>query len=359
MAVKFGDSGSMLSLWDQTIHFVSRLRYRTRLHIGLVLIFLSLCWLYGTSSVRSISRIYNDRLISTKDHSTWDDGSTKSPWTKPRAGHLIPPKIWQIMLPKVWDETTPVDPDTLKETTKWLAMNRDYTYTLVGEIGSREFIRRHFGHNNTIVSTYENLPNVGMKSDLLRYLLLDIEGGVYTDTDTLALKPIDEWVPENLRNQTRLVVGIEFDQRDGGRWADIPHALQFCQWTIAAAPGHPVFQKMVSRVIRSLEDLVRTHSNGEDSSTWKPTSFEVMNSTGPAAWTDVVWEYLQETDQTLTDIRNLSSLGPPRLFGDALVLPIDGFGMGQPHSGSTNDGSIPEGALVKHLFGGSWRGDKR
>ncbi|WDK10191.1 glycosyltransferase sugar-binding region containing DXD domain-containing protein [Colletotrichum graminicola] len=184
-----------------------------------------------------------------------------------------------------------------------------------------------------------------MKSDLLRYLLLDIEGGVYSDTDTVALKPVDDWIPEEFRNRTRLIVGIEFDQRDGVSWADISHRVQFCQWTIAASPGHPVFQKMVARVVRSWEDMVNA------------SSFEVMNTTGPAAWTDAVWEYLQETDNTLTALRNLSYMGSPRLYGDALVLPIDGFGMGQLHSASTNDGSIPDGALIKHLFGGSWRGE--
>lgn len=194
---------------------------------------------------------------------------------------------------------------------------------------------------------------------MLRYLLLDVEGGVYTDTDTIALKPIDDWVPRDFRNQTRLVVGIEFDQRDGPSWVDIPHTLQFCQWTIGAAPGHPVFQRMVSRIVRSLEDLERAYSEIGYGSTWKPTSFDVMNSTGPAAWTDVVWEYLQETDRTLTDLRNLSYMDEPRLIGDVLVLPIDGFGMGQVHSGSTHNGSVPDGALIQHQFGGSWRGEKR
>ncbi|TDZ65960.1 Initiation-specific alpha-1,6-mannosyltransferase [Colletotrichum trifolii] len=359
MAIKFADSSSMSSLFERATQHFLRLRYRTRLLTGLALLVLSLCWLFGTSGARSIGRLYNDGFTSMKDHNTWEGSPAQSDWVKSRPGHLIPSKIWQIMLPKVWDKKTPVNPEALKETATWLAMNPDYTYTLVGGDGGRDFISRHFGHNETIVSTYNSLPNVGMKSDFLRYLLLYIEGGVYTDTDTLALKPIDDWVPKLFRNQTRLIVGIEFDQRDGGMWAEIPHSLQFCQWTIAAAPGHPVFRKMVSRVIQSLHELIQKHNPTGDDPSWKPTSFEVMNSTGPAAWTDVVWEYLQETDDSLTDIRNLSSLGPPRLFRDALVLPIDGFGMAQPHSGSTNDGSIPEVALVKHLFGGSWRGDKR
>ncbi|KAK2020599.1 initiation-specific alpha-1,6-mannosyltransferase [Colletotrichum zoysiae] len=351
-------TNSVSTLVERTFDQHSLIRNRNRLFVALVLILLSMGWFYGTTGMRSYGqRLLNHGLTGTEDHRMWDDDSTRLDWGRPPPGHLIPHKIWQIMLPKVRNDGNAVKPDTLKETTTWLATNQDYVYTLVGEPGSKEFIHRHFSHNTTISTTYDSLPNVGMKSDFLRYLLLDVEGGVYTDTDTVALKPIDDWVPEHLYNQTRLIVGVEFDQRDGGYWADIPHALQFCQWTIAAAPGHPVFQKMVSRVVRSLGDLVREHGSAGHGSTWKPTSFEVMNSTGPAAWTDAVWEYLQETDETLTDIRNLSSLGQPRLFGDVLVLPIDGFGMGQPHSGSTNDGSIPDGALVKHLFGGSWRGD--
>jgi alpha 1,6-mannosyltransferase len=118
-------------------------------------------------------------------------------------------------------------------------------------------VSQHFAHKPKVVEVYNNLPNVGMKSDLLRYLILDVEGGVYTDTDTIALKPIDVWVPPEYRDKARLIVGIEFDRRDGGAWADIPHWLQFCQWTIAAAPDHPVFKRMVARVLHSVDELQR------------------------------------------------------------------------------------------------------
>ncbi|KAK2055331.1 initiation-specific alpha-1,6-mannosyltransferase [Colletotrichum caudatum] len=334
----------MSNLLEKVIYPHSRRRSQPRVWVGLVLILLSGFWLYSTSGEIN-RRLFNSTLAFTKAH------STHAEWVKARPGSLIPPKIWQIILPKSGnnDQKT-ADPETLQQTATWLAKNQDYIYTLVGEKGGRDFISRHF--NKTVLSTWESLPNVGMKSDLLRYLLLYIEGGVYSDTDTVALKPVDEWVPKQFRNETRLIVGIEFDQRDGPGWVDIPHSLQFCQWTIAAAPGHPVFRNMLARVIQSLDELIQAHGP-----TFKASSFEVMNTTGPAAWTDVVWEYLQETDDTLTDLRNLSYLGQPELFGDALILSIDGFGMGQQHSGSTHDGSIPSSALISHLFGGSWRGD--
>lgn len=230
-----------------------------------------------------------------------------------------------------------------------------YNSTLVGEKGGDEFVHNNFVSQPRIIKAYDNMPNVGMKSDLLRYLLLDVEGGVYTDTDTIALKPIGDWVPEEFRDKAKVIVGIEFDRRDGGGWADISHWVQFCQWTIAAAPGHPVFRKMASRILSSLNELAEKHEMPIEQV--KPSSFEVMTTTGPAAWTDVVFEQLQEFDSSLNSTQDLSFIKEPRLYGDILVLNIDGFGMGQAHSESTNDGSIPDAALAKHLFRGSWRGD--
>ncbi|KAL2264515.1 hypothetical protein VTJ83DRAFT_7025 [Remersonia thermophila] len=269
----------------------------------------------------------------------------------------IPKKIWQILLPKSSNKTTPftVNPKSLEDTPSWLALNPDYTYTLVGQQGGDEFVANNFANEPRILDAWRKMPNVGMKSDLLRYLLLWIHGGVYTDTDTIALKPIDKWVPEIVRGHVAAVVGIEFDRRDGPAWSDILHWVQFCQWTIAAAPGHPLFRKMVQRVLDALDDLSAAHGVPIDQ--LKPSSFEVMNSTGPAAWSEVVFKQLQQYDPALKEHKNLSFMTEPRLIGNVLVLTIDGFGMGQVHSNSTNDGTIPEAALVKHLFKGGWRGD--
>ncbi|KAL7903735.1 glycosyltransferase family 32 protein [Trichoderma velutinum] len=272
--------------------------------------------------------------------------------------HLIPQKIWQILLPKTqMDDHYGFVKDTkiLQCTTSWLALNIDYAYTLVGKRRSDDFVQSYFTYDPRIDKAYNAITNVGMKSDLLRYLILDIEGGVYTDTDTIALKPIDNWVNPNLQDQVRLVVGIEYDRRDGDEWNEIPHWLQFCQWTIAAAPGHPVFRKMVAHILQSLEALSHAYKLPIDQI--HPTNFEILNSTGPAAWTDVVFEILQEHDPSLNSTKDLSFMTEPRLYGDILVLPIDAFGMGQAHSNSTNDGTIPTSALLRHQFHGSWRED--
>lgn len=271
-------------------------------------------------------------------------------------GPLIPPKIWQIFFPPASYKrdgfSTGVDPAVLGDTASWLVKNPHHEYTLVGTKWGDQFVDKHYS-DSRLAQIYHLLQNPGLKSDLLRYMILSVEGGVYTDIDTIALQPINRWVPEEMKDKVKLVVGVEFDQRDGGLWAEIPHVVQLCQWTIAAAPGHPIFTAMINRATQSLEQLSEYYETGIES--MEPSSFEVMNSTGPAAWTDVVVEQLQLIDPSVTDSRDLSFMTGPKLYGDILVLPIAGFGWGQVHSGSTNDGTFPEEALLKHEFKGSWR----
>ncbi|KAF6799608.1 alpha-mannosyltransferase och1 [Colletotrichum sojae] len=327
-------------IWAQpiTLQHKARFRYRT-LFAGVGLLALALVWALG--------RHRGSFTFPSRGRVAWRTNTTQ----------LIPPKIWQISLPKKApqsDKDLVLDPEKLQNSASWLAKNPGYEYTLMGENSGLEWVEEHFANEPQIIDAYVNMPNVGMKSDFLRYLILGLEGGVYTDTDTVALKPVDVWVPEQWRDRVRLIIGIEFDRRDGNGWFDILHWVQFCQWTIAAAPGHPVFGRMAGRILRSLDELSAKH--GTPIKSVKPTSTEVMNSTGPAAWTDAVFSQLQEYDDTITDPKNLSYITEPKLVGDILILPIDGFGMGQPHSNSTR-GDPPEAALMKHLFHGSWRGN--
>ncbi|KAH6653668.1 hypothetical protein BKA67DRAFT_519121 [Truncatella angustata] len=277
------------------------------------------------------------------------------PFTCPKC-HLIPPKIWQILLPHPDNpDTSPLDAKNLVDTPSWLVQNPGYGYILLGQKEADDFVNAHFSADAKVLEAWRALKDPAVKSDLLRYLMLFIEGGVYTDVDTEALKPIDVWVPETFRDRARVVIGIEWDQLDGGTWAEIPHRLQFCQWTIAAAPGHPLFIKMAYHTINNLESLAAKRMTTLN--TLDLSGVEVMMSSGPASWTDVVLEQLKEMDLNVTGVADFSGMKPtgPRLYGDILILTIDGCGMGQLHSNSTHDGTIPEAALLKHKFRGSWR----
>lgn len=290
-------------------------------------------------------------LQTGQDQHTPDSTSTST----------IPRKIWQIFsTPADFKGAAPfsIDPKSLGDTTSWVALNPGHQYELLGAASADEFVLKHFSHDNSVIDTYFTLRSPGLKTDLLRYLVLWAEGGVYSDLDTWAIKPVDDWVPEDLRGQVKVVVGIKFDQLDGDPWpgfGDEPsymtHVVQFCQWTLAAVPGHPLLDHVIKTSLERIDNLAAVKQTSI--SDLEPNGYEVITTTGPSAWTDVVFEHLQKADPSLQSLKELYDMKEWRLFGDVLVLTIGGFGM-EPHSHSTADGSTPDAALMKHGFRHSW-----
>lgn len=123
--------------------------------------------------------------------------------------------------------------------------------------------------------------------------------------------------------------------------------------SVAAVPGHRLFRRMVENVVTRLEDLCALKNTTIDE--LEMTAIEIMNSTATALWSETIFHELQLIDPSLKEPLDLSGMKESRLYGDIMVLPIDGIGSGVPHSGSTHDGTIPEIAIVQHHFHGSWR----
>ncbi|KAK8067457.1 hypothetical protein PG996_006569 [Apiospora saccharicola] len=262
----------------------------------------------------------------------------------------IPRRIWQIQLPM--PESIPASGIRREAHARsWLRQNPHHTYIRLGMDDAREFIQLHYASRPEYIETYDALQNPALKSDLLRYLVLAAAGGVYSDLDTKALKPIDKWIPDAYRPHARLLVGFEWDQRDGKLPRYFFYPIQFQQWTIAAAPGHPLLQDMLDYVFLQLENLTKVHNTTLESIQF--TDEEIWTATGPRAWTETIWRYLKR-HEGLANLTDLSCLQEPKLFGDVLVYPINAFGSGQSHSGSYR-WFTPKDGLVKHYFDGSWR----
>lgn len=72
-----------------------------------------------------------------------------------------------------------------------------------------------------------------------------------------------------------MVVGIEWDQRDGGMWPYFDHPVQFAQWTFGSQQGHPIMQLLVDRItsaLREYEDQGKLH---------KVTMKDILSVSGP------------------------------------------------------------------------------
>ena len=152
-------------------------------------------------------------------------------------------------------------------------------------------------------------------------------------------------MPERYRNDTRLVVGLEADESPPVKGTTFE--VQICQWTLAGAQGHPAFWAMVERIM----DKVEHRSLGLRPAEW--TDKDVLDTTGPAGWTEVIYEHIRTVTGKPITWHNLTQMREPRLYGDVLVLPIDAFATGVPHSGASRKRS--DGTMVMHFFDGAWK----
>ena len=260
-------------------------------------------------------------------------------------------KIWQT-----WREAVPsmteVNEDRVRS---WTELNPGYRYELLTDGAAEDYVRSRLPHRPDIVATYLSLTDPILRADLIRYIVLLLDGGVYTDVDTAARKPIADWIPEHLRNGTRLAVGIEVDEWGTGfMWGDqwlLP--WQFCQWTLYADAGHAAMEKMIDSIIDDLQDL--SIEQGQPLSSLHLSAFQVLNVTGPNAYTRVILDDMSAQTSTNVTWANVTRITEPTLIGDILVLPINAFGSGQHHS---NSGGLDGGdVLATHYFQGSWKGE--
>ena len=128
---------------------------------------------------------------------------------------VIPKKIHQIWI------GGPLPDKYLKYTKSWKIFHPDWEYRLwtgkdVDGIlsGKRK--------------AYDTATNYGMKSDILRYEILNKYGGLYVDTDFECLKPFDDLLHLNF------FTGIGYDSK-----------MQLYIGLIAGIPEHPIIKNCV------------------------------------------------------------------------------------------------------------------
>jgi hypothetical protein len=135
-----------------------------------------------------------------------------------RANRLphVPPKIWQI-----WLDSLSTAPEYYKESSQsFIRHSAGHAYTVIDGPGARSFITTlsKFHEHANLLSQYHAISRRVVRVDFLRYLVLAVEGGIYSDADTMMLRPVDEWVPAKYKRKAKLIVGIEAD-------SDVPTAV--------------------------------------------------------------------------------------------------------------------------------------
>ena len=295
----------------------------------------------------SVVLFSNDEAESFPDN--LEQESLESLRVTRQASAPFPRKIWQTSR----DGPAGFNDEDRAALKSWTKMNQDWRYESITQHSAESYVRDRFPHKPEFIEVFTQLQDPILRADMIRYLVLLADGGLYSDLDTTSLKPIHDWIPTPFQDLTNVVVGIEYDRLQGDRWVDWSLDLQFATWTILAKPGHPLLELTVRKVIQRLKDLAYRQS--KTISSIEVSFKEVLDTTGPALFTEAVFELLARQTGTNFTWLNVTHLKVPRLVEDILILPITGFGSGQSHSNSgvPDDGN----ALVEHLFRGSWKED--
>ena len=240
----------------------------------------------------------------------------------------------------------------------WSEKHQDFVHEVVTDEAAEHLVRYLYASVPEVMQAYSAMPLPVLKADFFRYLILLARGGIYSDIDTRALKPAVEWLPPKFdTSHIGLVVGIEADP-DRDDWAEwYSRRIQFCQWTIQAKAGHPVLREIVSKIT---ETTLKMQAQGRLKYGQIPTDMSIVEFTGPAIWTDTIFEYFNDREyfefnaatEKIT-AKEFFNVTKHKKLGDVIVLPITSFspGVGQMGAGETDDPM----AFVKHEFEGSWK----
>jgi mannosyltransferase OCH1-like enzyme len=263
-------------------------------------------------------------------------------------GSKFPKKIWQ---------TWKVDPlgfdrKDMAVAITWTTKNRGHRYEVLTDNNDLYYVETHYGPNGfnrpDIVEMYQSLTARIIKADLLRYLVMYVEGGVYTDIDVEALKPIDRFIPDRYdERDIDMVIGVEIDQPEFKNHSILGKKSEsFCQWTFMCKPRLPVMMKLVDNILAWLNEVSKRQNVPLSDITLDFD--EVISGTGPSAFTTAVLAEMSVRNGQEVTWETFHRMSESKLIGGVLVLTVEAFAAGQGHSDSGNHNSRT--ALVKHHY---------
>ncbi|PSN67294.1 hypothetical protein BS50DRAFT_600721 [Corynespora cassiicola Philippines] len=263
-----------------------------------------------------------------------------------------PPRVPPAKIPGIlWYKLGPsgLSNQSHEWTDTCIEKNPTYRPEFMTDTSADDYVMRTFALRPEIPETYLALTIPILKADMLRYLLLFDQGGIWMDLDVSCEDtPIDDWIPEHYRHNASLVVGWEFD----AGWEE-PFVRQFATWTIMSRPRSTHMSMVVDDIIEGLRSASLKHGVPIANLTLDMTG-DVVDMTGPRRFTSGVLKSLGESLGESVSIEDIKGLREPKLVGDVLIMP------GRAFASSSNKYEDKEGLtppLVTHHYAGSWKNE--
>ncbi|EME79435.1 glycosyltransferase family 32 protein, partial [Pseudocercospora fijiensis CIRAD86] len=272
----------------------------------------------------------------------------------------IPAKIWQSW--KV--DALHFEERDLDRARTWARKNPSHRYELLTDYSAIPYVEEAFGCGPQglcrpdIVQTYKDL-NDNLKiiqADLLRYIIMYVDGGLWADIDVEDIQPIRTFIPKRFdARDVDMVIGIETDEPDLANHPVLgSKAASFCQWTFMCKPGLPVMMRLIENIMVWLHRLAA--EQGKTVAELHLDFDEVLSGTGPSAFTAAILAEMSISEGEDIQWSDFHDLVDSQLVGGVLVLPSEAFAAGTGHSRSGNHKGSR--ALVKHHFHASSWTDK-
>ena len=239
----------------------------------------------------------------------------------------------------------------------WSDLNPEYRHEVLTDEMMDDYVKDHFQFSHPdIEKAYFEVKDYILRSDLIRYLILLVDGGVYNDLDVGCQKPIKTWVPTQFKDSAGILLGVEVDNKfgpDGRTFQGGQDLFELVNWTIMSKPNQPFMWFLVTRVLENIRNFAA--SQNQPVSNMKYSIQDVLDVTGPAALTNAFFDYASNITSSNVTYLNFTKITKPRLIGEVVILPIQAFGAGHQvqWAGLEQDGS----ELIHHYFAGSWKTD--
>ncbi len=145
---------------------------------------------------------------------------------------------------------------------------------------NNEILKNELGVD--VFEFYQTLENGGEKSDLWRYCVIYLNGGVYTDADTFCNVDLSKWVLHHdlifgLEAYLSISEAIPFGMDKIGYIHD-DTVFSVCNWTFAAKAKHHFFKELIIDIIIN------------------PIKNNILLNTGPGRLTKHVVNYFNDLD---------------------------------------------------------------
>ena len=271
------------------------------------------------------------------------------------ADQEIPKKVWQT-----WHTSAILLGDEERERARtWEERNPQYQYELLTDHGAESYVLHHFAHDPLIRDTFLNLTDKILRADFMRYIVLAAEGGVYADLDVVCQEPIDSWIPPDFQGKVGVVLGVEQDRLPVKNDADLYYDYRkyiwgINNWTIMCKADHPFIRFAAESVARNLLDMARKQYR--TLATMKLSYKEVIDSTGPRAFTNAFFAYASRVTGKKFTYKDATMLEQPKLVDDILILPIRAMSTAEAERDDAEGAHSPNWpAVVFHWSVGSWK----